>query len=78
MGMITVRDVRPSPTVRVAVIGYGYWGPNLVRNFANIDGARVISVSDLDPQKLTLDPAVIQNISKLSSHRNAGMTSPNA
>jgi hypothetical protein len=30
------------------------WGPNLVRNFANTDGARVISVSDLDPPKLAL------------------------
>jgi predicted dehydrogenase len=36
------------------VIGYGYWGPNLVRNFANTEGARVISVSDLDPEKLAL------------------------
>jgi predicted dehydrogenase len=43
-----------SSTVGVAVIGYGYWGPNLVRNFANTDGARVISVSDLDPEKLAL------------------------
>jgi predicted dehydrogenase len=38
----------------VAVIGYGYWGPNLVRNFANTDGARVVAVSDLDPEKLAL------------------------
>src|SRR4029077_9507853 len=43
-----------SPAVGVAVIGYGYWGPNLVRNFANTEGARVISVSDLDAEKLTL------------------------
>jgi predicted dehydrogenase len=43
-----------SSTVGVAVIGYGYWGPNLVRNFANTEGARVISVSDLDPEKLAL------------------------
>jgi predicted dehydrogenase len=52
--------VRTSPhlssslAVGVAVIGYGYWGPNLVRNFANTDGARVISVSDLDSEKLAL------------------------
>ena len=41
-----------SSTVGVAVIGYGYWGPNLVRNFANTEGARVLSVSDLDPERL--------------------------
>ena len=43
-----------SPAVGVAVVGYGYWGPNLVRNFANTEGARVVSVSDLDPEKLGL------------------------
>jgi predicted dehydrogenase len=45
---------RASPSVGVAVIGYGYWGPNLVRNFANIEGAHVVSVSDLDPANLAL------------------------
>lgn len=27
--------------MKVGVIGYGYWGPNLVRNFAEIDGYEV-------------------------------------
>ncbi len=31
------------------VIGYGYWGPNVVRNLANLEGSRVISIADLDP-----------------------------
>ncbi len=35
--------------VGVGVIGYGYWGPNLVRNFMSGDVACVIAVSDLDP-----------------------------
>lgn len=52
--MTSARDVWPSSAVGVAVIGYGYWGPNVVRNFANTEGARVVSVSDLDPEKLTL------------------------
>ena len=43
-----------SSTVGVGVIGYGYWGPNLVRNFADTEGARVVSVSDLDPENLAL------------------------
>jgi predicted dehydrogenase len=38
----------------IAVVGYGYWGPNLVRNFANTEGAQVIAVSDFDPEKLSL------------------------
>jgi predicted dehydrogenase len=40
--------------IGVAVVGYGYWGPNLVRNFATTEGSRVVAVSDLDPDKLTL------------------------
>lgn len=41
-------------SVGIGVVGYGYWGPNLVRNFANTDGAQVVAVSDLDPNKLSL------------------------
>jgi predicted dehydrogenase len=40
--------------VGVGVIGYGYWGPNLVRNFANNESSRVVAVSDLDPAKLAV------------------------
>ena len=38
--------------IKIGVIGYGYWGPNLVRNFAELSGATVTAVSDLDPAKL--------------------------
>lgn len=41
-----------SETVGVGVIGYGYWGPNLVRNFAETPGSRVVAVSDLNGQRL--------------------------
>ena len=40
--------------VAIGVVGYGYWGPNLVRNFSNIEEAQVVAVSDLDPGKLSL------------------------
>jgi predicted dehydrogenase len=39
-------------TVRIAVAGYGYWGPNLVRNFAELPGAAVHTVCDLDEKAL--------------------------
>ena len=32
--------------VRIGVIGYGYWGPNVVRNFVEVPGAQVTTVSD--------------------------------
>src|SRR2546425_2096804 len=38
--------------IRIGVIGYGYWGPNLVRNFCEADDSQVIAVSDLRPQRL--------------------------
>jgi predicted dehydrogenase len=44
---------KPSWTVGVAVIGYGYWGPNLVRNFAEQAPARMVAVSDLSVDRLT-------------------------
>lgn len=28
----------------IGVIGYGYWGPNLVRNFAELPDAKVVTV----------------------------------
>ena len=37
--------------VRAAVIGCGYWGPNLVRNFAHHDQATVIAVCDTMPER---------------------------
>jgi predicted dehydrogenase len=40
--------------IRVAVIGYGYWGPNLVRNFSETGKARVVAVADRDPCRLSV------------------------
>ncbi len=39
--------------ITVGVIGYGYWGPNLVRNFADTAGARVGFVTDMRPARLS-------------------------
>jgi predicted dehydrogenase len=38
--------------IRVGVIGYGYWGPNIVRNFAELPDARVTRVADLHAERL--------------------------
>ena len=40
--------------IRIGVIGYGYWGPNLVRNFAETPGASVAAVADLNQKQLDL------------------------
>ncbi len=38
--------------IGIGIIGYGYWGPNLVRNFYETSTARVVSVSDLNDNRL--------------------------
>lgn len=31
------------------VIGYGYWGPNVVRNLTTLEGSEVLTIADLSP-----------------------------
>jgi predicted dehydrogenase len=40
--------------IGVGLIGYGYWGPNLARNFAECDGTRLLAVCDQDSERLNL------------------------
>jgi predicted dehydrogenase len=35
--------------INIGIVGYGYWGPNLVRNFQNSKDATVRAVCDLNP-----------------------------
>jgi predicted dehydrogenase len=49
--------LKESPNLRresvgIGVVGYGYWGPNLVRNFANVDGSCVVAICDKDATRL--------------------------
>lgn len=39
-------------TINVGVIGYGYWGPNIVRNFFSASNCTVKSVADARPERL--------------------------
>jgi predicted homoserine dehydrogenase-like protein len=38
--------------INVGVIGFGYWGPNVARNFNEIPGAKVVAISDADEASL--------------------------
>jgi len=38
--------------VNIGVIGYGYWGPNLVRNFSAVDNASVRMIADMRKDRL--------------------------
>lgn len=51
--------------IRIGVIGYGYWGPNVVRNFLSIDNAKVVAVCDANPatiQKLSRNHPCIDTV----------------
>jgi len=40
--------------VKLGVVGYGYWGPNLVRNLAGHPKCATLTVCDTDKRKLDL------------------------
>jgi predicted dehydrogenase len=42
----------PSDVLLVGVIGYGYWGPNVVRNLHSLESCEVVSVCDKNPAVL--------------------------
>jgi predicted dehydrogenase len=41
-----------SDAIGVGVVGYGYWGPNLVRNFIEAPSSEVVAVCDLSEDRL--------------------------
>ncbi len=60
--------------MKIGIVGYGYWGPNLTRNFHAADGCDVVAICDHDPKRLdqarSLYPTVITvaDIDGLLSH----------
>jgi predicted dehydrogenase len=53
--MESLRSLHSAPErVRIGVIGYGYWGPNLVRNFIESPKTNVIAVADMNFERLEL------------------------
>lgn len=55
-------------TVGIGVVGYGYWGPNLVRNFSVYEGSDVIAVCDRDPDRLKRAKAAYPAIEVLEDY----------
>ncbi|WP_319468441.1 Gfo/Idh/MocA family oxidoreductase [uncultured Pseudodesulfovibrio sp.] len=55
--------------LNAGVIGYGYWGPNLVRNFMECEKSLVLKVSDLDPARLALCKSRYPSIQTTGDYR---------
>jgi predicted dehydrogenase len=58
-----------SKTIRLAFIGIGYWGPNLLRSFIETEGCEVAGVSDLKPGRLAFVRARYPHLRTTSDYR---------
>ena len=56
--------------VHIGVIGYGYWGPNLVRNFVESPDTQVIAVADMKSDRLQLAARRYPGIETVHDHRD--------
>ena len=48
--------------VRVAVVGCGYWGPNIIRNFFQLPKSELVAVCDLDEKRLQHQQSLYPNL----------------
>lgn len=69
--MSIAADSTVHPALRVAVIGAGYWGPNLARNFAMSTDWDLVAICDTDAvraeevSRQTGNPAVVTSVEEL-------------
>ena len=43
------KSERKTSLIKFGAIGYGYWGPNVVRNLDGLEGARILAIADKSP-----------------------------
>jgi predicted dehydrogenase len=48
--------------IRLGIIGYGYWGPNLARNFSATNGCFLVGISDARQDRLALAKSKYPNV----------------
>ena len=51
---VTAPSANAHAPIGVAVIGCGYWGPNLIRNFSSCKATRVVMICDRDRTRLVV------------------------
>ncbi len=56
-------------TMRVGMIGYGYWGPNLTRNFYEIPSADLVAIADMNEERLKQAASKYPQIITRHDHR---------
>ena len=49
--------------IKLALIGYGYWGPNLLRNFEKLNNCKISYLIDTNTQKLDI---IVNDVMRLT------------
>ena len=61
--------------INIGIIGYGYWGPNIVRNFSSIEGVKVHSICDSSQSALNRACKAYSHIASTGDYSDV-LTSP--
>jgi predicted dehydrogenase len=71
------RSIRQSPdnVIRIGAIGYGYWGPKVVRNLQGVDNCEVVAICDKNLAALQRAKKAHSNI-ELTTDLTKVLTSP--
>jgi predicted dehydrogenase len=64
-----------SGLIRFGVIGYGYWGPNVVRNVSGLEHGQLMAICDQNPSALTRAGKLYPGV-KLTADAKEILTSP--
>ena len=68
--------LREQPNIlRVGVIGYGYWGPNIVRNVTSLEKCQLVAVCDQNPAALKRASRLYPGV-QMTSNASDVLTSP--
>src|SRR4051812_26570527 len=53
--------------IKIGIVGCGYWGPNLIRNFSSCPGTEVVGVCDANPARLEAIGRTFQHLTRVGS-----------
>lgn len=54
--------------LRIGIIGFGYWGPNLARNFDGLQDCRLVAVADRRPERLAAVREKYRDVITVTDH----------
>jgi len=54
-------------SIKIGIVGCGYWGPNLIRNFASCPQTEVIAVCDSNPARLEAIGRSVSHLTQVGS-----------